>query len=85
VVYDEAAVELVRDALILMLKVATPILLAGVVIGLVISVVQSVTSIQEQTLTFVPKIVGMVVVAILLMHWIVQWLIGFAAEMFALV
>ena len=84
-VYDEAAVELVRDALILMLKVATPILLAGVAIGLVISVVQSVTSIQEQTLTFVPKIVGMVVVAILLMHWIVQWLLAFTAEMFALV
>ena len=84
-VYDEAAVELVREALILMLKVATPILLAGVVIGLVISVVQSVTSIQEQTLTFVPKIVGMVLVAVLMMHWIVRWLLEFAAEMFALV
>lgn len=82
-VYDEAAVELVRDALILMLKVSTPILLAGVVIGLIISVVQSVTSIQEQTLTFVPKIVGMVLVAVLLMHWIVQWVIGFAADMFS--
>ncbi len=84
-VYDEAAVELVRDALILMLKVSVPILLAGVAIGLVISVVQSITSIQEQTLTFVPKIVGMVLVAILLMHWIVQWLLTFAAEMFSFV
>lgn len=84
-VYDEAAVELVRDALILMLKVSVPILLAGVAIGLVISVVQSITSIQEQTLTFVPKIVGMVLVTILLMHWIVQWLLTFAAEMFSFV
>lgn len=84
-VYNEAAVELVRDALILMLKVSVPILLAGVAIGLVISVVQSITSIQEQTLTFVPKIVGMVLVAILLMHWIVQWLLTFAAEMFSFV
>lgn len=80
-VYDEAAVELVRDALILMLKVSVPILLAGVAIGLVISVVQSITSIQEQTLTFVPKIVVMVMVAVLLIPWIVARLVEFTASM----
>lgn len=83
--YDEATVELVWSALILTLKVAAPILAAGVVIGLVVSIVQAVTSIQEQTLTFVPKIAGMVLVTILLLHWIVKWMLEFAAEMFSLV
>jgi hypothetical protein len=57
--YDEVGVELVRQALFITLKIAAPILLAGVVVGLIISILQSVTSIQDQTLSFVPKIVVM--------------------------
>ncbi|HYE02594.1 MAG TPA: flagellar biosynthetic protein FliQ [Phycisphaerales bacterium] len=82
--YDHATVELVRTTLILTLKVAAPILGAGVVIGLVISILQSVTSIQDQTLTFVPKIVVMVLVAVLITPWVVGRLLEFAAEMFRL-
>ena len=76
--------ELVRDALIVTLKIAGPILAAGVVIGLVISVVQAVTSIQDQALAFVPKMIVMVVVAILLIGWIVERLARFATQMFTL-
>lgn len=82
--YDESVVYLVRDTLILVLKIGAPILLAGVVIGLVISLIQSVTSIQDQTLTFVPKIAVMVVVAALLMPWIIGRLVDYAAEMLTL-
>jgi flagellar biosynthetic protein FliQ len=82
--YDDATLDLLRWTLLLTLKVAAPILAAGVVIGLVISIVQSITSIQDQSLTFVPKIIGMALVAVLLIPWIVSCLIEFAAEMFAL-
>ncbi len=83
-IYDESAVFLVRDTLILVLKIAAPILLAGVTIGLLISLFQSVTSIQDQTLTFVPKITVMVVVAALLLPWIIGRLVEYTAEMFRL-
>jgi flagellar biosynthesis protein FliQ len=82
--YDEMTLQLVRDTLILVLKVASPILAAGVVVGLIVSIFQSVTSIQDQTLTFVPKIIVMVVVAALLLPWIVARLLGFAHELFSL-
>ncbi len=83
-VYDESAVYIVRETLLIALIVSAPILIAGVVIGLVISLIQSVTSIQDQTLTFVPKIVAMVLVAVILLPWIVLRLVEFAAEMFTL-
>ncbi len=83
-IYDESAVFLVRDTLILVLKISAPILLAGVVIGLLISLFQSITSIQDQTLTFVPKITVMVVVAALLLPWIIGRLVEYTAEMFRL-
>ncbi|MEZ6243785.1 MAG: flagellar biosynthetic protein FliQ [Phycisphaerales bacterium] len=75
---------MVQETLIVVLKIAAPILLAGVVIGLVISLIQSVTSIQDQTLTFVPKIGVMIVVAVLLLPWITMRLIEFATEMLRL-
>ena len=77
-------VELVRDVLILTLKLGAPVLIIGVIIGLVISLFQSLTSIQDQTLSFVPKILGMIVVAMLLLPWMVAQLVEFAVEMFKL-
>lgn len=81
---DESALALVRDTLLVTLKIAAPILLAGVVIGLIVSLVQSVTSIQDQTLSFVPKIVVMIVAAALLLPWIAARLVEFASELFVL-
>ena len=76
--YDESAVFLVRETLLTVLKIASPILLAGMSIGLIISLLQSVTSIQDQTLTFVPKITIMLIVAALLIPWISIQLVDFA-------
>jgi len=81
---DVALLETARDALILALKIAAPILGAGVLIGLAISILQSITSIQEQTLTFVPKIFVMVIVAAVLISWIARRIGEFAVEMFQL-
>lgn len=83
-VIDEQLLEIVRQSLILSLKIAAPILGAGVTIGLTISIIQSVTSIQEQTLTFVPKIFGMIIVAVLLLTWIVTKIADFSITMFTL-
>lgn len=83
--YDESTLDLVRAALVITLKVSAPILLAGVLIGLIISVVQAVTQIQEQTLTLVPKIFVMIVVALVLLPWIVMRLVEFAADIFRMV
>lgn len=77
-------VELVRDVLMLVLRVGGPVLVAGVVIGLVISLFQSLTSIQDQTLSFVPKILGMLLVALLLLPWMIAQLVEFTVEMFRL-
>jgi flagellar biosynthetic protein FliQ len=81
--YDESAVYLVRETLFAALRIAGPVLLAGVVIGLVVSLVQSITSIQDQTLTFVPKIVTMLIVAALLLPWIALRLAEYAEQLFS--
>ena len=78
----EDAVDVVRAALFEALLIAAPILGAGLAVGLFISLFQAVTQIQEQTLTFVPKIVVMMVVAIFLLGWIAVRMADFAREMF---
>lgn len=60
------------NALYLIIKTSAPILLISLIIGLVISIFQTVTSIQEQTLTFVPKIIGVFVAIMLLGHWMLN-------------
>lgn len=82
--YDESGVLLIRETLIIVLKIAAPILGAGICIGLLISIIQSVTSIQDQTLTFVPKIFVMVIVAAILMPWIANQLADYAVFLLTL-
>jgi flagellar biosynthetic protein FliQ len=79
----EEAVDIVRVALMESLIIALPILGAGLVIGLIISLFQAVTQVQEQTLSFVPKIVVMIVVAVALLGWISIRMTEFAVEMFS--
>jgi flagellar biosynthesis protein FliQ len=81
---DAGAIEMVRQALLITLKIAGPILLAGIVVGLIISLLQSITSIQDQTLSFVPKIIVMILAAVLLIPWIAMRLTDYAADLFRL-
>jgi flagellar biosynthetic protein FliQ len=78
----DQATELLRHTLVLTLVIAAPMLVIGMVVGILISLFQAVTQIQEQTLTFVPKITAMITAAILLMPWIGQRLLDYAAAMF---
>ena len=64
----EMVTDMMQEALFLILKTSAPLLIISLVIGLVVSIFQTVTSIQEQTLTFVPKMVGMFVGLMILGH-----------------
>lgn len=77
----DQAIDLIRESLLMMLVVSTPILGAGLLIGLTISLMQAVTQIQEQTLNFVPKIVAMAVVTMLLLPWLTRLMMEFTARM----
>lgn len=69
---ENLLVELLRQTLFLIIKVSSPMLITSLVIGLVVSVLQTVTSVQEQTLTFVPKLIGVFLVIMLCGNWIMK-------------
>jgi len=66
---QDIVITLLQKMFILTLQMAVPILLVGVILGLMVSIFQTVTQIQESTLTFVPKIVGCVMLLIFLLPW----------------
>jgi len=73
----EFAVELIKTMMFQAVALAAPVLLAGMVVGLAISLFQAVTSIHEQTLTFVPKALAIVAILVLLLPWMLRSLIEF--------
>ena len=73
----EFAAEMLKNLMLQAVTLASPILMTALVIGLSISIFQSVTSIQEQTLTFVPKALGIVGLLIVLMPWMLRSVIEF--------
>ncbi|HYV96329.1 MAG TPA: flagellar biosynthesis protein FliQ [Gemmatimonadaceae bacterium] len=79
---DALIVDLATHALLMALLLAAPMLLAALVIGLVVSVFQAVTQIQEQTLSFVPKLVGVAVVFIICLPWLIHTATKYAGELF---
>lgn len=78
----DQSIQVVRESLVIMLMLSAPILLAALGIGLIVSVLQAVTQVQEQTLSFVPKIVGMALVTIAVAPWMAREMMEFAARMF---
>lgn len=76
-------IQIANQALYLIIKVSAPVLLVSLVIGLVISIFQTVTSIQEQTLTFVPKIVGVFLALMLLGGWMLNDMSSFMVELWS--
>jgi flagellar biosynthetic protein FliQ len=78
-------VSLAAEALWLILLLSLPPLLASLVVGLVISLLQALTQVQEQTLTFVPKIITTIIVLIISANFILDRLLIFANKVFALI
>ena len=77
----DTVVQLTIQAIELALKVALPLLLVGLAVGLVISVFQAVTQIQEQTLTFIPKILATVAVMVIGGPWMLDQLLGYTTDL----
>ncbi len=75
-------IDIAREALWLIIKCSAPLLLVSLVVGLVISIFQTVTSIQEQTLTFVPKILSIFITLIICGGWIMDNIVTFMARLF---
>ena len=74
-----------REALTVTLLIAAPMLGFGLVVGLVISIFQAVTQINEMTLTFVPKILAVAAALIIFLPWMINVLTDFGRHMFALI
>ena len=70
-------IEICRQAIIVMLKIIGPILLAGLIVGIIVSLIQTVTQIQEMTLTFIPKMLVIFGLTIWLLPFMLSELVGF--------
>lgn len=70
----DVVMEIANEALYTIIVTSAPLLLVSLIIGLIISIFQTVTSIQEQTLTFVPKILGVFIAMMLIGHWMLTQL-----------
>lgn len=75
--------EIARDAVWVMLKIAAPLMLTALIVGLIISLFQALTQLQEQTLTFVPKILILLAVFVLTIPFMSNTLIEFTRELMA--
>ncbi|HPP96278.1 MAG TPA: flagellar biosynthesis protein FliQ, partial [Spirochaetota bacterium] len=82
---DLMVIKIMRESLMTVLIVSAPILGVGMFVGLIISIIQTTTSIQEQTLTFVPKIVAIFITIILLGSWMIRVLVNYTNNIFFLI
>jgi flagellar biosynthetic protein FliQ len=78
----DLVIDMLTKALQLSLLIASPMLLFGLVIGLIISIFQSVTQIQEMTLTFIPKIIGVIVAVMLFAPWMLDQIMTYTIQLF---
>jgi len=79
---DVVIVDLARRAMLMALMLGAPMLIAALLVGLIVSVLQAVTQIQEQTLAFVPKFAAVAVVFLIALPWLIQTAVRHATEIF---
>lgn len=79
----DVVTDITREALYLIIEVSLPVLLVSLVVGLIVSIFQTVTSIQEQTLTFVPKIVCVFLALILFGNWMMTSMVEFMTNLWS--
>ena len=81
----EFAVWILKQAIFTALMVAAPMLIVGLLVGITISLFQAVTSVQEITLTFIPKIVAVALVMLFAMPWMIKMVNSFTRELFSFI
>jgi flagellar biosynthesis protein FliQ len=82
---DIMVIKILRDSLMIVLIVSAPVLGIGMFVGLIVSIIQTTTSIQEQTLTFVPKMIAIFITIILFGSWMIHMLVNYTNNIFALI
>ena len=80
---EQQVIDIMREALFLVIKCSAPLLLVSLIVGLIISIFQTITSIQEQTLTFVPKIIAIFLVMMLCGSWMLDTMSGFMTDLWS--
>lgn len=81
----EFAIWVCKETIFTALMIAAPMLLAGLVVGLIVSIFQAATQVNEMTLTFIPKIIAVVVVLLLTLPWMLNTMVAFTKELFSFV
>jgi flagellar biosynthesis protein FliQ len=84
-VTDSSVIDIAVQAILLATKLAAPILGVSLAIGLFIGLIQSATQLQEQTLSFVPKLAGVALVLVIAGHWMLSQIIGFTHGLFDMI
>lgn len=79
---DAAVLDIGQKAVTMALLISAPFLVVGLIVGLVVSVFQAATQIQEMTISFVPKIIAVVVAGLVFGPWMLRMMVGFARELF---
>lgn len=79
---DEIVIDVMRTAILMIIKVSSPMLIVALVVGLIVSVFQTTTSIQEQTLSFAPKIVAIFLAMVVFGPWMISTLVEFINELY---
>lgn len=82
---EDLIIDIARNSLLTLLIVSGPMLIISMIVGLIISILQTTTSIQEQTLTFVPKIVATFLSIIFFGAWMINYMNDFTAKLWALI
>lgn len=81
----DMVVSLAREALIVMLLVSAPMLLSGLLIGLIISILQAITQVHEMTLTFIPKIIAVALSLLIFLPWIISKMVDFTNHLYSMI
>ena len=77
----QSAIDLVREAVVMMLVISAPVIVAGMAVGLVVGLLQAATQIQEQSLSFVPKAIAMLAVLSITMPWLLTRMIEYFRDL----
>ncbi|MEP0827220.1 MAG: flagellar biosynthesis protein FliQ [bacterium] len=81
----DMVVSLAREALIVMLLVSAPMLLSGLLVGLIISILQAITQVHEMTLTFIPKIIAVALSLLIFLPWIISKMVDFTNHLYSMI
>jgi len=82
---DAMVIQLLREAVMITLIISAPIMAVGMIVGLVVSIFQTTTSIQEQTLTFVPKIVAICAASIFFAAWMIHMMVNYTRNLIIMI